>query len=230
MNGEPIRFSGKAQRVPLNLLKVIVALGGHEVSEARVIDALWPDAEGDAGEQALATTLSRLRKLVGTATVKRRAGQLTLDHTQCWVDCLALERTVLRGVNGAMDVSSERIRNLYRGAFLQGEGDAPWMLPMRERLHAGLIRALCNLGEAAIARRQPEAAAEYFELGLSIDNLVEEFYAGLIRCHALGVKPSQVASTYQRCRRVLLDRLGVAPSDWTTRLYRSAINGTAASP
>jgi hypothetical protein len=33
---------------PLTLLKLIIALGGHDVSAAQVSDALWPDADGHA--------------------------------------------------------------------------------------------------------------------------------------------------------------------------------------
>ena len=35
-------------RKPQELLQALIALGGIEVSSAVLIDALWPDSEGDA--------------------------------------------------------------------------------------------------------------------------------------------------------------------------------------
>jgi LuxR family transcriptional regulator, maltose regulon positive regulatory protein len=222
VHGTPIRFEGKAQRAPLYLLKSMIAHGGHDVSEARVINDLWPEAEGDAGEQALATTLSRLRKLVGTATVRRQAGHLSLDSLQCWVDCLALQGWILDAPKAASRATCERIKRLYLGDFLHGEGDAPWMLPLRERLHMAVIRTLSRCGEVALANQEGELAAEFFELGLSIDDLVEAFHAGLMRCHLQDGQPSLAMAAYQRCRRTLWNHLGVAPSDATNRLQLAA--------
>ena len=68
LDGAPLRFAGKAPRKPLALLKAIIAFGGVEVPHAKLIDALWPGDEGDAGKQALGVTLVRLRKLLGRTT------------------------------------------------------------------------------------------------------------------------------------------------------------------
>ncbi len=222
VHGTPLRFEGKAQRAPLNLLKCIVAHGGHDVAEARVIDDLWPDADGDAGEQALATTLSRLRKLIGAAAVRRQAGHLSLDDSHCWVDCQALQRWLLDPPNTASGTTYGNIKRLYQGDFLHGEGDAPWMLPLRERLHMALVKTLCRHGEGALSNRQADLAAEHFELGLTIDDLVEAFHAGLMRCHLQSGQPSLAAAAYQRCRRTLWNRLGVEPSEATRRLEVAA--------
>ena len=95
-DGQPIRFSGKAQKRPLALLKGLIALGGENVSEERLSDMLWPEADGDAAQQALATTLYRLRRLLQHDVVHRQAGRLTLDRRQCWVDAWVLEYVVAR--------------------------------------------------------------------------------------------------------------------------------------
>ncbi len=228
VRGEPVLFEGKAQRAPLALLKVIIAFGGVDVAESRAIDALWPDAEGGAGEQALATTLSRLRKLVGTGSIKRQAGILGLDANQCWVDCWALGRLMLPEAADKPRVLCEKLRQLYRGEFLHGESDAPWALQLRERIHVGLIKVLCRNGEAALNNREPDLAAMFYELGLSVDDLVEAFYGGLIRCHTQNGQASLAVKTYHRCQAVLSKRLGVAPSEGTTRLYLAAIDGKTA--
>ena len=57
LDGEPVRFARKVQRKPLALLKALIAFGGRRVREDLVMDALWPDAEGDAARVALASAL-----------------------------------------------------------------------------------------------------------------------------------------------------------------------------
>ena len=63
-DGVPMRFSGKAQQRPLDLLKLLVALGGSDIDTQQLTAALWPDADGDAAKASFDTTLFRLRKLL----------------------------------------------------------------------------------------------------------------------------------------------------------------------
>ena len=63
--GTPLRFNGKAQQKPLAMLKALIALGGRNVSEFHIAEALWPDSDGDMQHQSLATTLYRLRQILG---------------------------------------------------------------------------------------------------------------------------------------------------------------------
>jgi ATP/maltotriose-dependent transcriptional regulator MalT/DNA-binding SARP family transcriptional activator len=230
VHGTPIRFEGKAPRAPLNLLKAIIAHGGRDVPEAKVIDDLWPEADGDAGEQALATTLSRLRKLVGAAAIRRQAGHLSLDGRQCWVDCQALQRWVLDPPIVPSRATYELIKRLYLDEFLHGEGDAPWMLPLRERLHVAVVKVLSGSGDLALAKQQVALAAEFYELGLHIDDLVESFHAGLMRCYLRNGQPSLAMLVYQRCKRTLLNRLGVTPSESTARLHLAASDAGSKGP
>jgi LuxR family maltose regulon positive regulatory protein len=137
--GTALQFSGKAQKKPLELLKVLIALGGRDVSEARLADALWPEAEGDASAQALATTLFRLRKLIGEQGIRRQENRLTISRTFCWVDCWAFERLSSES-SGDPQRCLEKLRKLYQGPFLDGTDDAPWAQPMRERLQARFAR------------------------------------------------------------------------------------------
>src|SRR5207342_3026373 len=65
VDGEPLEYLRKAPRKTLLLLKAIIALGGRDVPEHALCDALWGDEDGDAASSALSMTLVRLRKLFG---------------------------------------------------------------------------------------------------------------------------------------------------------------------
>lgn len=144
-DGVPLRFTGKTQKKPLELLKALIAFGGRNVPEAKLQDALWPEAEGDSASQALATTLFRLRKLVGDNLIERGEGRLTLSATVCWVDCWALER-LFNEKQHCETMRLEKITKLYQGAFLEGEDDAAWAMTMREKLRVKVKKYRANLG------------------------------------------------------------------------------------
>ncbi|WP_242345344.1 BTAD domain-containing putative transcriptional regulator [Anaeromyxobacter terrae] len=170
LHGEPVRFRSKVQRRPLDLLKALVALGGHQVSEGRLAEALWPDADGDSGVHALQTTLYRLRRLVGADVVTAQERALTLDPKRCFVDALVVVRLVERASGrlerGALDEAlalTERAVALYRGSFLPGDDVLPCVITARGQLRRRLER---HLG-ALRARVAGDSRAESLTRGVS---------------------------------------------------------------
>src|SRR6202041_3589419 len=111
-------------RKPQELLQALVALGGIEVSSGALIDALWPDSEGDAAYHALESALYRLRQLLGARdAIRMEGGKVSLDRDQLWVDMWEFEEE-LRTPYGPQAAGVERIgrlRRLYQGRFLQHE-------------------------------------------------------------------------------------------------------------
>jgi hypothetical protein len=61
-------------RKPQELLQALVAFGGTEVSAGVLIDALWPNSEGDAAYHALESALHRSRQLLGARDAVRMDG------------------------------------------------------------------------------------------------------------------------------------------------------------
>jgi ATP/maltotriose-dependent transcriptional regulator MalT len=135
---------------PLLLLRAIVALGGRDVPQEVVADALWPEAEADAALHAVETTLYRLRRLIGQGAVVQRNRRLSIAPDRCWVDALELEGRLAvalaaleRKTHDASPASAqaEEIVGLYRGPLLPGEA-APWAAQARARLRRKVARWL----------------------------------------------------------------------------------------
>lgn len=141
--------SRKAPRRTWALLKVLLSQGGREVPVGALQDALWPEAEGDKAEQAFATSLHRLRRLLGAAeALELREGRLSLSPRHCWVDAWAFERLLdeasaaqARGNPAEAGTLHERALALYSGPFLAGDEGEPWSAPLRERLRRRFDRA-----------------------------------------------------------------------------------------
>lgn len=188
--GEPIRFKTKAQRMPMNLLKALIAFGGREVPVERLSDALWSESQGDLARQALAVTLCRLRKLIGEAAVRRQEGRLSLERAHCWVDCWAFERLVNGGASTLASVFPT-VATLYRGSFLRSEDDRPWIIPTRERLHSKLVQFVLDCGRELYHRGEHKQALQVYQRGIEIEDGVEDFYRRLMGVYVALEQPSK---------------------------------------
>lgn len=219
-DGEPIRFTGKIQRRPLDLLKITIALGGHEVDTPRIIDGLWPEAEGDAAADALAAALRRLRLLLGDpAALVLQDNKLSIDSRRVWVDVWALEYLLNRQDSTPEDFTG--VLALYQGAFLEKESGAAWAWPLRERLRHRFLREIARHGQQLMQDRRCEEAIRLFEAGLEADHLAEELYCNLMRCYQALGRRAEALSVYERCHRILAATLGVAPAPETEALHRA---------
>ncbi len=220
----PLRSGGKGRRKPVEMLKVLIALGGRGIREDRISDILWPDADGDAAHSNFATTLSRLRDLLGgDETVEFRDGRLSLDGKRCWVDAWAFERAIseaeARGLSERTAGPAERSLALYRGAFLASD-DEDWTFSLRERLRRRFLQGLLDLGLFRENAGEWKKAMESYQKGLRVDELSEELYQRLmISCARLGLR-AEALSAYEQCRRSLRRAFAVDPSARTEAIYR----------
>lgn len=215
----PLRAAGKSQHKPLELLKCLLALGGHAVNQDRVTDALWPEGEGDAADQALRTTLHRLRKLLRhEQAVRLEDRHLHLETRWLWADCLAFDRAAhLPHLSDTTRL--QRTLSRYRGPFLEGES-APWVLAFRDRLRSQFMRMSERLGELQERNGDWLGAIECYLQAIEVDPVAEGFHRRLMHAYAHQGRRSEALSVYQRCRQTLLARQGVSPAKETQELYQ----------
>ena len=221
-DGQPIGVSGKAQQRPLDLLKLIVALGGENVDAQNVTAALWPDADGAAAKTSFDTTLFRLRKLLDIDNaIVLAGGKLSLASALAWVDVWALDGALADVEASAPDPvqAARRLLAVYRGPLL-GSEEAPWIVKPRDQLRARFIRALVRLGDELERRQDWSHAIDLYRRGLEADNLAEGLYRGLMRALLASGDRAEALNTFRRCRELLSIVLGTRPSAETERLHR----------
>jgi DNA-binding SARP family transcriptional activator len=226
--GRPIRFSHKVQRKPLALLKSLIAGGGRAVSEELITDALWPDAEGDAARTALASTLHRLRDLLGHEdAIDRKDGKLTLVPQFCWVDVWAVDRLLTRAEVAAADRArvrefTRKAADLYRGPFLDGDAaQFPQATALADRLRRRLLRRTVAVARECERSAQLEDAVDWYEEALRIDPCAEDVYRSLMSAYRSLGRPADVQETYRRCRENLAAHLDIDPAPETEALLES---------
>jgi ATP/maltotriose-dependent transcriptional regulator MalT/DNA-binding SARP family transcriptional activator len=234
IDGKPVRFSGKAQQKPLAMLKALISLGGRNVSEFQLAEALWPDADGDMQHQSTATTLYRLRRFLGhKVMIEFQNGHLSLNPKYTWVDAWAFERlltqseieSVKNNIKSPFFAAryAETAIMLYKGSFLPQNNLDYWSIHLRERLKSRFLRGVIFLGSNLEKINEQNKAVLHYQKALEIDPLVEEFYQRLMICYHRKGRYAAAASVYKRCQKNLQSMMNVGPSTQTKAIYKNLI-------
>jgi ATP/maltotriose-dependent transcriptional regulator MalT/DNA-binding SARP family transcriptional activator len=231
-DGQPVRFTGKAQQRPLDLLKLLVAAGGRDVDTQLLTASLWPDADGAAAKTSFDTTLFRLRKLLDVDdAVVLAGGKLSLSRAVAWSDVWALgaaldaaDAAEAAGDEPSLARVARRLLDAYPGPLL-GDDESPWIVKPRDALRARFTRALARLGERLERRGDWAGAIDLYRRGLEADNLAESFYRGLMRSLAATGDRAEALNAFRRCRELLSIVLGIKPSTETDRLHQQIASG-----
>ena len=132
-DGNPLPLSRKTPRRLFNVLKAIAAFGGKDIAQEKIIDAVWPDEDGDCARQSFDVAVHRLRKLIGdNQAIVVKGGRVGFDPTRCWLDTRAFESGL--SARGASPADVARTLALYAGDFLADDEDLPWAAPRRKYL------------------------------------------------------------------------------------------------
>jgi ATP/maltotriose-dependent transcriptional regulator MalT/DNA-binding SARP family transcriptional activator len=234
IDGSPLHFEGKVQRKPLELLKVILALGPAGASIEQLIDVLWPGA-GDGDERkTFDITLHRLRKLLGAeGLLKVSDRHVSLDQRIVFVDAWAVDRMLEALVPASaalpaierLEAAAPRILELYGGTFLAGDPDAAWKVALGNRLSGRFQRFVLRLGEHLEFRRDWRQAEELYQRAIELDALAESFYRRQMICLRAQGRRAEALAVFRRCRQILSITLGVPPGADTQAVYRELMAG-----
>ncbi len=222
----------KESRKPLDLLKLLLALGGEAVPVARLSAVLWPDAEGDAARNSFDNALHRLRKLLGADRhLLLQGGALSLNTATCWTDLKTLEalfvqvdRDIVQAGAENLEEWADRILALYGGEFIAGDEALADVLVTRARLQARVSRHLVALGSRLELLGQHQRAAAIYGRVVEQQPLAEDVVRRLISCLLTLGQRAEAYEAFRRCRQQLSVVLGVRPAPDTEALVASLRN------
>jgi DNA-binding SARP family transcriptional activator len=93
-----------------------------------------------------------------------------------------------------------------------------------------LARVIENIGTHLEEHGEWDQARACYQRGVEADELVEEFYLGLMRCYRALQRPAEGIAVFRRLRQTLSVVLGVAPSPGAENLLRALREPDAARP
>ncbi len=232
IDGKTLSIRGKAQGKPLELLKLLIALGGRGITQGILADLLWPDAEGDAARRTFDSTLHRLRKLLGVGDLLLlQDGRLTLDTRKCWVDAWSFDirtrRLCERLRGGRTDAATLKtgldLLALYQGRFLQGE-ELPGIEERAERYGERYLHLALAVGDGLEAHDRAEEALEVYRQAQEYLPLEDRLYLARIRLLVVLERQAEALRVYRQCERRLGETAGLRPSPSLVAMVESLAN------
>ncbi len=231
--GERVSISeqDKAFRRMWTFLQYMSAFRQRTVSQEELIEVLWGHSELDDPANALKTLLHRARAVlesIGFADGKkvlcyRRGVYSWHPELEIVVDTEEFDR--LCAQSGALATEEElgfalRALALYTGDFLPGADSSSWPLSLRAHYHAHYFR-LCGDTAAALGRLgRYDEAIDLCRAATLIDPYEEAVQLRLMQLLAASGARQAAIARYAEVAGMLMDELGVVPSQEVTELYR----------
>jgi two-component SAPR family response regulator len=92
---------------------------------------------------------------------------------------------------------------------------------MRERLRSQFLRHVARTGRQHEDAGKLDIAVQLYQKGVDTDDLAEELYQGLMRCHMKLDRRAEAMSVYRRLRQTLSVTLGIQPSAQSEQLFKT---------
>ncbi len=238
LDGAPrTHFESKTTRALLAYLAV-----APRVHQRRDLsNLLW---EGQTGLANLRTTLTRLRRALGTQQTKsillatRHTLQLTPEYP-IWVDALEVERLLaaveahahmqLHHCPRCIDLLTQ-ISELFAGEFLadvyvENQNFEEWHSFQQEKYHRLLMQVLETLTEHHQQQGNYYAAESSARRQLALEPWHETAHRQLMHAlHASGHRSAALVQ-YETCRHILATKLSAEPTPETIMLYEQVQSG-----
>lgn len=235
-NDEEIPASAWGNQQTRTILKVLLTRRGHVVPADQLLETLWSDDDPDTARNRLHVRISQLRRALDPENpsayiLTHRGGYSFNPEANCWTDAVEFEARAEWGRHcQECENLSEAITAyqtacaLYRGDFLEEELYEDWTLAERERLRERFLTVLTELAECQARQGHYRRAIARCRQVLAIDACRETVYVRLMLYHYHAGEQSQALRTYERCRQILADEMGVEPLPQTTDLYRQLLH------
>jgi LuxR family maltose regulon positive regulatory protein len=205
VDGKPLEKQRKAPHRLLELLAAIITFRGQGVPVSRLIDALWPEADGDTGHENFKKSIARLRKLLAVEDVIHwQEGKISLNRDLCWVDVWAFDALGKQ--------QDERAMAVYTGPFLGLEQIPVWAEPRRDEVRTRFIRLVNQHCDHAYTTGNVEEAIRSLERAIEADPVADPLYQRLIPLLVAQGRQAEAAAQFERCRSALARWAGRLPS------------------
>lgn len=189
----------------------------------------WPEHDTQSARNALNTSVSYLRGILGAQALARRgAGELALASDHVWCDVWAID-------DALRDDRLEDALALYRGDLLEGfhVSGVPeferWLDRERERLRVALADAAWTLAERAEADGRTADVARWARRAVAFTPNDEVSLRRLIECLHRNGDSAGALREYDEFARRLREELDVEPSARTRELV-DAIRARPVAP
>jgi DNA-binding SARP family transcriptional activator/ABC-type branched-subunit amino acid transport system substrate-binding protein len=212
--GVALTLGGPRQRL---VLAYLVLEANRVVPTDHLIDRIWGDEPPDAARGALFAYISRLRKLLGAATIQARPPGYILLAERTEIDALRFADLVAEARRQTIDREAAaalltEALDLWRGSPLSDLADHDALRPAITRLEEQHLEALEDRIDAEMDLGRHRAAVPLLEILTAEHPLRERLWSRLVLALYRSGRQGDALGAYHRARHTLVEELGIDPS------------------
>ncbi|WP_297649825.1 BTAD domain-containing putative transcriptional regulator [Pseudonocardia sp.] len=228
VEGSDVPLGGRRQKA---VLARVLAGDGDVVSAEQVVEDIWGERSSDSTVASVHAYVSRLRRLLGSTAIPRRAGGYVLDRQVIAVDSDLFEadvaqgrRALARGDDAAAEGILETALARWSGPSAFGDmRDSHFLAPAAARLEELRVVAGEILADARARLGRSADDVVLLEELAARDPLRESVAVRLVRALYAAGRQADALAAFERCRRALADQLGVDPAPPLRRIHAAVL-------
>lgn len=219
---------GSQARAVLSML----ALRRGPVHKDELAELLWPGSLPDHWEGALRGLITKIRRFLDQGGLSAREALVgeggyyelrlppgvTVDRHVASAYLAEAEAALAQDRPSEAAILARQAATILERRLMSGPDDA-WFDQVRAELAGERVAALELCARANLAAGCIEAAKRAASEALALDPYRESSYRLLMEAHATAGSRGEALRSYERCRRMLAEELGVGPAHQTQALY-----------
>lgn len=200
-----------------------------------LFSAVWPEKKAGAG--VFKTAMHRLRGMLAELFGEEFGREFLCCHNRmCTIgesfkpicDFEEFERYVVWAKQAQNEEERfllyKAVTDLYRGDFLEGFSDVPWVAPIQIYYHNLYLDAVYGVAEYYEKNRDYAEAIGVLQKAERLEKYEEKLYIGLMRNLLHLKKYEEVERVYEYLSDMLKEAFGLKTSDEARELYKDAVH------
>jgi DNA-binding SARP family transcriptional activator len=188
---------------------------------------MWPDASSSELKLRFKNAIYRMRHAIGSDVVLFQDNiymfNRTVDHdydVQTFIGAIKIAREEKQDLKKVKALS--RAVAVYKGEYLPSL-DEEWVILDREKYKNMYIQAAEELAELYLKLDDVEKTIQAGQNALDEDPYYEPLHRIIMQAYAIRGDRASVSRQYEKCRKMLMDGIGLEPSEQTDQLFRDLI-------
>ena len=228
-DGTPVPPDAWERPMAARVVRLLLVERGF-VTEDRLLEAFWRDRDPAAARRCLAVSVCRCRGVLGATAIEasERAYRLVLGPLDS-VDSDLFERAAARALDRAdgpaRTAALEHTAGLWHGEPLPEDRYSDWAQEWRDALVDRHREVLAALSDGHARAGEHEDALRAARRMLAADPLDEGAHRRVMAGYAALGRRTRALEQFLRCRRELIEAVGIEPSRETSALQARILAG-----
>lgn len=233
--GQTILDQHSRSRKVWALLEYAIAFRDKDISQADLIELLWPE-EDDISDPSntLKTLLHRVRSQLGQldedlrkALTYRRGSYRWAPVVPCQIDVEDFDNYCKQAANEGDELVRLELLckaiDIYKGDFLPRSALDSWVMPINTYYRAQYIKIVYEALDLLTQNGRFDQALEVCQKAVTIDPYDEGLHLSMIRCLLSTGAQRAALQHYKHVTDLFFTQFGVSPSDEMTSLYKDVV-------